>query len=100
MYLKTDLNQIIVLYFIIVTHMVKNRPILIYCRTKDQALRESGERKNGPNLNNNHPSKINFKCFYKVTIAFIFERASRGYLIRLNQSPVKEDMIVLRRLRM
>ena len=44
-YLKTDVNQIVVLYCIIITHKVKNGLILIYCKTKGQALRESAERK-------------------------------------------------------
>ena len=78
---------------------MKNGLILIYCRTKDQTIRERGERKYGPNLNSNQPLKINFKCLYKSTIAFNFERASHGYLARLNRSPDEEDMAVLRKLR-
>ncbi|XP_041996748.1 uncharacterized protein LOC121747342 [Salvia splendens] len=60
---------------------------LLTIQDKRSSFKRERRKEKGPNLISNQSFKINLKCFYKSTIAFTFERASRGYLARLNRSP-------------
>ena len=42
------------------------------------------------------PIKIMFKFFYLTTVIFVFEIASRGYLVRLNRSSDEEVMAMMK----